>query len=160
MNFFPSFPRNRLHFRQQVAEFAVIDFHAVVQVQGDAHVGIMAEFIIEFGEFGLFLFEHIDFFLEFALVRGGGGGFLFIIQKFDAGADIALQRGDIEAAHPGQGGFIIAVEIDQAFKGLLLAAGKQPVDGAFFIGFEMVFEKAGAQISADGVDGVFAAFGV
>jgi hypothetical protein len=38
------------------------------------------------------------------------------------------------------------VQIDQAFKSLLFAAGKQLVDRTFFIGFEMVFEKGGAQV--------------
>ena len=38
---------DRLHFCQQVAELAVVDFDAIVEVEGDALVGAVAELLVE-----------------------------------------------------------------------------------------------------------------
>lgn len=45
--------RHRLHFSQQVAKFAVVDLHSVIQIQADALVGIVAEGFVEGGELRL-----------------------------------------------------------------------------------------------------------
>ncbi|MFB1489692.1 MULTISPECIES: hypothetical protein [unclassified Thiocapsa] len=39
-------PRYRPHLGQQIAELAVVDLDAVVRIQGDALVGVMAQFFV------------------------------------------------------------------------------------------------------------------
>jgi hypothetical protein len=44
--FTSSLPRHRLHLRQQVTKLAVVDLDAVVEVQRDALVGVVAELLV------------------------------------------------------------------------------------------------------------------
>jgi hypothetical protein len=50
------------------------------------------------------------------------------------------------------------MQINQTFEGFLLTGGKQPVDRAFFVGFQVILEKARREIATDGVEAGFVAF--
>ena len=63
--------RDRLHFGQQVAEFAVVHFHAVVQVEADAHAGVVAQLFIKSEEFQVLLLQRLDLFAEAGACSGG-----------------------------------------------------------------------------------------
>ena len=47
------------------------------------------------------------------------------------------------------------MEVDEALKGFLLSACKEPVDGAFLVGLQVVFEEAVAEVAAEGVTAGF-----
>ena len=70
-------------------------------------------------------------------------------QLFDAGGDLALQRDDVFGAHARQRALVVAVQIDQALEGLLLAAGEQPVDGPLLVGLQVILEELVAEVAAD-----------
>jgi hypothetical protein len=60
-----------LYLGEEVAELAVVGLDAVVEVEVDAAVGVVAELFVEGQEFHLLLFEFVSFFFEtFAVGRG------------------------------------------------------------------------------------------
>src|SRR5947209_5322191 len=63
---------DRLNLGQQVAELAVVDLHAVIQVQLDPHVGVVLQLLVEGEEFGLLLPQVVLLLLELLAVRGRG----------------------------------------------------------------------------------------
>ena len=62
---------------------------------------------------------------------------------------------EVVGAENGNGIGLIAVQVGQGIKGLLLAGGKQPVNRALFIGLDMVFIKIIQKIAPDSVAGGF-----
>ena len=50
------------------------------------------------------------------------------------------------------------MEVDEGAEGTLFAAGEEPVDGAFFVGFDVVGDEFGEEVAADSVAGGFAGF--
>jgi len=55
---------------EQVTKSAVIHLHPVIEVEDDAHIGVVAQYLVVGQEFGVFLFELFDFLGQF--VAGGG----------------------------------------------------------------------------------------
>ena len=56
----------------------------------------------------------------------------------------------------GVGG--VAVQIDQGTKGPFLTAGEEPVDGALFVGADVVGDEFGDEVAANAILGGFARF--
>ena len=56
-------PMHRLHLSQQRSELAIVHLHAVVEVQADALVGVVAELLVEASKLNLLLAELGEFFL-------------------------------------------------------------------------------------------------
>ena len=73
------------------------------------------------------------------------------MELLQAGRHLALERDHVLAPHPRQRALVVAVEVDQALEGLLLAAGKEPVDGALLVGLQVVLEELVVEVAADGV---------
>ena len=67
------------HFGQQVAEFSVVDFDAIVEVEFDALVGVVAELVVEGLEFLTLLDQLVSFSFERFAVAGaiGSGDVVF-----------------------------------------------------------------------------------
>ena len=153
-------PSHRLHLSQQIPKLAVVDLDPVIQVQADALVCVVAQELVELAELFLLLAHGVQLFLHLVPHAGGAGIVSFLLQVFDPGLVFALQRSDVHGPHTGQGGFIVAVQIDQALEGLVLAAGKQPVDGPLLVYFQVVvLEELVADVAADGIYGFFTLLG-
>ena len=120
---------HRLGLSQQVAEFAVVHLHAVIEVEADLLVGGVLQLLLEGGEFGVLLEEVALLPLELVAAAGAGGLRLITFQLLDPGGELALERDDVLGAYPGQRAFVVAVQVDEALEGPLLAGGEQPVDG-------------------------------
>ena len=73
-----------------------------------------------------------------------------VFQLIQVGVVLAQQRGDVLGAHPGQGAFVVAVQVDQALKGFLFAGAEQPVYRTLFIGFQMVLIELAGEVAANG----------
>lgn len=54
---------HRLDLRQEVAEFAVVDLHAVIEIKADAQIGIVPQFLVEGLQFGLLLQQRVSLLL-------------------------------------------------------------------------------------------------
>ena len=90
-------------------------------------------------------------FWSFLRWRGAGRLGLVAFQLVDAGGDLALERDDVLGAHPGQRAFVVAVQVDEALEGPLLAAGEQPVDGPLLVHRQVVLVEPGGEVAADRV---------
>ena len=154
-----SFTGDRLPLGQKVAKLPVVDLDAIIEVQGDLLVRVVAELLIEARQFRLFFLRSSSSFSSFLRAEEVPAVSTSSPEVFDSGVQFALQRRNIRTAHPGEGGLIVAVQIDQAFERFVFAAGKEPVDRPSLVGLEVVFEEARAEITADGFDGSFAPFG-
>ena len=122
-------PRDGLDLGQQIAELAVVDLHAVVEIQADTLVGIVAELLVEGLQFGLLLAELVPLLGQPLALRGRGGL-----------GDVVASWSRREASLPWSGmtysvrmrdgrALVVAVQVDEALEGPLLAAGEEPVDG-------------------------------
>jgi hypothetical protein len=60
-----------------------------------------------------------------------------------------LKGDDVLGAHPGQRAFVVAVQVDEALEGPLLAAGKQPVDWSLLVHRQVVLVEPGSEVAAD-----------
>lgn len=60
----------------------------------------------------------------------------------------ASERHYVFDAHAGLRSFVIAAQIHQGLEGVLLAAGKQPVNQALFVDLTVIFEKTARDIAA------------
>src|SRR5690606_674733 len=145
-----------LNLCQQITELAVVHLHPIIQIQGDALVCIVTEFLIEAAELFKLFNELVLLLLQFLLLSTGAGAVDVFCQLVDAALHAALQGNDVFHAHTGQGALVVAVQINQAFEGLLFAAGEQPVNWALFVGLQMILKEAGRQVATDGVVGSFA----
>ena len=142
---------------QQVAELAVVHLHAVVEVEADLLVGSVLQLFLEGEQFGLLLLEVVLLLLELLAVTGAGRLGLVAFELFDAGGDLALERDDVLGAHPGQRAFVVAVQVDEALEGPLLAAGEQPVDWPLLVHRQVVLVEPGGEVAADRVPWLFVA---
>lgn len=61
---------NRFDFRQQVAEFAVVDFYAVIEVEFDALVGVVTKLFVELLKFLPLFDERVSFLFQRLAVTG------------------------------------------------------------------------------------------
>ena len=84
---------------------------------------------------------------------------LVVFELVDAGGDLALKRNDVLGAHPGQRAFVVAVQVDEALEGPLLAAGEQPVDGPLLVDLQVVLVEPGGEVAADRFPGLLARSG-
>ncbi len=96
----PSPSRHRLHLRQQIPELAVIHFHPVVQIEADAHVGVVAELLVVGQQFDVFLLQRLDLLGDLVAGGGGAGGVLVFFQHFDTRLHFAGERDDVFGSVP------------------------------------------------------------
>ena len=89
--------------------------------------------------------------LHQALAMGGGRGDLDVtLESLEPRRHFALKWNDVLAPHPRERALVVAVQVDQALEGLLLAAREEPVDGALLVGLQVVLEEAVAEVAANG----------
>ena len=107
----------------------------------------------------MFLLELFDLFSQ--LVAGGGaaGGCGVFLQHLDAALDFAGEGYDVFGAQAGECAFVVAVQVDQSLEGALFATAEEPVDGALFIGLQVVFEELVGNVAANGLVWGFRGFG-
>ena len=88
-----------LHLGQEVAEFAVVHFDAVIEVELDAFVREVAELFVKGQKFEVLLFEFGLLFLQTLLVRRGRGGSDVARKLLHAVGHFTLEGDDVFAAH-------------------------------------------------------------
>ena len=91
--------------------------------------------------------ELVAFGFQFLAVAGAAGCGDVAFELFDAGVEFALEWNHVFGSHAGQRAVVVAVQVDKALEGLLLAAAEHPVDGAFLVSLRVVFEKFAAKIA-------------
>ena len=141
----------RLHLSEHVAELAVVLFNTVVEVQGDALVGGVFEFLIERLQFRMLLDELVSLLFQFLTLRCGSGGADVGGQLFDVGRVAALEQDDVLGTHPGERAFVVAAQVNKALEGPLFAAGEQPVDWPSLVRRQVVLVEPGGKVAANRV---------
>ena len=89
---------------------------------------------------------------------GGGGGeecevLLFALEFV---VDFALEFEDVIGTQSGEGVGVVTMQVDECAKGFLFATGEVPIDGAFFVGLDVVFDKFIKEVATDAIAWVFA----
>lgn len=79
-------------------------------------VGEVAQLLELLGEF-------VTLFLQALGLCGAAGGLDVVPELVDEGGHLALQRHHVFHPHPRQGASVVTVQVNQALKRLLLAAG-------------------------------------
>ena len=118
----------------------------------------MAEFFVEHGESGLLVVQGGELFFQGLFLGGAGAGVDVLFELVGVAIELGAERDDVQGAHARQGAGVVAVQIHQALEGLLFAGAEQPVDRALFVGLQVIFEEAAAQITAQGIAAAFAFF--
>ena len=65
--------------------------------------------------------------------------------------DFALEFEDVIGTQSGEGVGIITMQVDECAEGFLFATGEVPIDGAFFVGLDVVFDKFIEEVAADSI---------
>ena len=107
----------------------------------------------------MFLFELFYFLCQFVAGGGAAGGCGVFLQHLDAALDLAGEGHDVFGAQAGECALVVAVQIDQGLEGALFAAAEEPVDGALFVGLQVVFEELVGDVAADGLVRSLRSFG-
>lgn len=84
----------------------------------------MAEGFVEGGELRLLVMQGGEFFFQAFFLGGAGTGFDVIFKLGGVGAELGGEGDDVFGAHPRQGAFVIAMQVDQALEGLVLAGAE------------------------------------
>ena len=136
-----------LHLGQEIAEFTIVDLHAVIQVEADPQVSVMPQLFVKGLKFGLLLGEFVPLLLQLSLVRSSSGGLYIAIKLINPGGDFSLQGDHVFRAHPGKGAFIVTVKVDETLEGPQLSTGKEPVNRPFLVHRQMMLKEPGSQIA-------------
>ena len=129
-------------------DFVVVDLYAVVEVDGDAGEGDVAETVVVV----FALFQLLD---ELFLALGGLGDLAAgavgdgIVHAGDLAFVDLLHLVEVVGADKTGCVGVVAVHIDQRLEAVLFAAVVQPVDGAFLVDFHMVGVEAVQEIVTD-----------
>lgn len=92
---------------------------------------------------------------------GAGGGFIeLLLGTIDLSHQFALQFEDVIGADLGDRVGGVAVQVDECAEcadcfAIASAAGEEPVDGAFFVGLDVVGDEFGEEVATDAIAGAF-----
>ena len=114
---------------------------------------MVAQLFVVGQQFDMFFLELFDVFGQFVAGGRAGGSKRVFLQHVDAGLDFAGQGHNVFGAQTGERAFVVAMQINQSLKSALFATGKEPVDRAFFVGFDVVGDEFGQEVAADAFAG-------
>ena len=130
-------------------DFAIVDFHAIVQVEVNLVQGQVAQLgiiVLTFLDLLLHLFQPL---FRYRYFMGRMAVVDNILHAVDFIAVNPFHAVEIIGTDAPYGVFIIAMEIDESFKAVFLTAVKEPVNRAFLIGLAVVLEEILEEIVAE-----------
>jgi len=113
-----------LHFSQQITKLAVVNLYPIVEIQGNALVGVVAEVFVEAAKFVELFDELVLLLLETFLLCAGGRGLDVLIQIVDTGLHAGLEGDDVFHAHAGEGAGVVAVQVHEGLEGFVFAGAE------------------------------------
>ena len=134
---YPTFTVSLLNLRQHVRKERVIMLHAIIKVDRDILVGEVMDFFFIFLNLQRLVSEFLLLFGQLYTLRAGGV-FQCVRNVIELSAVTLLLFVDIVRTHPGKEVALIPVHINECLEAVLLAAVKEPVDGAFLVGLAVV----------------------
>lgn len=122
---------------QKLGELGIVHLYAVIQIQRQAHIGVMVDDLLVLAHFDQLLLQLLRA-LDGSGTHAAIAGFRRALGVLQLHAQTILQFVHVIRTDAGDGVLIVAVQVGQALEAVLLAGVKLPVDGALLIGAQVI----------------------